>query len=151
MTVAVGIFLSRLGLAAQTAISVAICAVFAWGRPAIQLCLWTPPIVLMTAGPSNSIVDVGFYRGCEVILGGLIGGLLLVGAEKLGALENFRRVPENTSIRLRDPIIPSRTGAMVWGDVGKRIYPTHPFQAARRSVAACKALFIARSRCSGPT
>ena len=93
VTVVVGTLSSRLGLAAQTAIAVAICAVFAWGRPAIQLCLWTPPIVLMTAGPSDSIIDVGFYRGCEVILGRLIGGLLLAGAEKLGAWENARRVP----------------------------------------------------------
>jgi uncharacterized membrane protein YgaE (UPF0421/DUF939 family) len=71
-----------LGLTWQIAIAVAICAMFAWGRPAIQLWMWTPPIILLSASPTESIVSVGFYRGCEVILGVLIGGLFLVAADK---------------------------------------------------------------------
>jgi hypothetical protein len=36
----------------------------------------------MTASPAESLVSVGFYRGCEVILGVLIGGLFLIIADK---------------------------------------------------------------------
>ena len=39
----------------------------------------------MSMTPGESIASVGFYRGSEVILGGLIGGLLLIAAEKIGA------------------------------------------------------------------
>jgi uncharacterized membrane protein YgaE (UPF0421/DUF939 family) len=87
VVVAVGTVMNRFGLdmILQMAVAVAICAVFAWKRPAIQLCLWTPPIVLMSMIPGESIASVGFYRGSEVILGGLIGGLLLIATEKIGA------------------------------------------------------------------
>jgi uncharacterized membrane protein YgaE (UPF0421/DUF939 family) len=72
----------KLDLVWQIAIAVAICAVFAWGRPAIQLCMWTAPIIFLSASPAESIASVGFYRGCEVILGILIGGLFLVSADR---------------------------------------------------------------------
>jgi uncharacterized membrane protein YgaE (UPF0421/DUF939 family) len=84
VAVAVGVAMHRIGLdlAWQIAVAVAICAMFAWGRPAIQLCMWTPPIILLTTSPDESLISVGFYRGCEVILGLLIGGLLLIAADK---------------------------------------------------------------------
>jgi uncharacterized membrane protein YgaE (UPF0421/DUF939 family) len=72
----------KLDVAWQIAVAVAICAMFAWGRPKIQLCIWTAPIILLSASPTESIVSVSFYRGCEVILGILIGGLFLIAAEK---------------------------------------------------------------------
>lgn len=84
VAIAVGTVMNGAALVVQTAVAVAICAVFAWERPAVQLCLWTPPIILMTMNPAESVVSVGFFRGCEVILGGLVGGLLLFGTERLG-------------------------------------------------------------------
>jgi hypothetical protein len=81
----IGTAMAGMAIAAQMAVAVAICAVFAWAHPAIALCLWTPPIVLMTADASESVAQVGFWRGCEVILGGLIGGLLLIGADKISS------------------------------------------------------------------
>jgi uncharacterized membrane protein YgaE (UPF0421/DUF939 family) len=72
--------------ASQMLIDVAICAVFAWGRPSIQVCLWTPPIILMTAAPGESLVAVGLARGCEVAVGIVIGGLLHMAARKVSAL-----------------------------------------------------------------
>jgi uncharacterized membrane protein YgaE (UPF0421/DUF939 family) len=89
VAVAVGSVMSQFGLdiAWNIALSVAICAIFAWGRPAIQLCMWTPPIIFMTASPTESLIGVGFYRGCEVILGVLISGLFLIAADKSLAWE----------------------------------------------------------------
>jgi uncharacterized membrane protein YgaE (UPF0421/DUF939 family) len=86
VAVAINILMSHFGfdVTAQMALAVTICAVFAWQRPAIQICLWTAPIVLLTMTPTESIITVGFSRGCEVILGGLVGGLLLIAAEKIG-------------------------------------------------------------------
>lgn len=84
VAVAVGaaLSLSGLGMTWKIALAVAICAPLAWGRPAIQLCMWTPPIIFMTASPAESLVSVGFYRGCEVILGVVISGLFLIIADK---------------------------------------------------------------------
>jgi|SRR5476649_2485692 uncharacterized membrane protein YgaE (UPF0421/DUF939 family) len=84
VAVAVGAAMHLLGLNIvwQIAVAVAICATIAWGRPAIQLCIWTPPIIFLTASPTESIISAGFYRGCEVILGVLIGGLFLIAADK---------------------------------------------------------------------
>ncbi len=73
------------GAAGQIAVAVAICALFARWRPAIRVCLWTAPIVLLTATPSDPIVMVAFYRASEVILGGLVGGVLQFAAEKIVA------------------------------------------------------------------
>jgi uncharacterized membrane protein YgaE (UPF0421/DUF939 family) len=86
VAVAVGLVAARysLGTVWQIAIAVPICAVFAWRWPAIQLCLWTAPLVLVNATPSQSIAIVGFDRGCEVVIGLLVGGLLHLGSESLG-------------------------------------------------------------------
>jgi len=87
VAVAVGLAAARcgLGVAPQLALALPICAVFAWRWPAIQICLWTAPIVLMDATPSQSIAIVGFDRGCEVVIGVLVGGLIHLAAQKLGA------------------------------------------------------------------
>jgi uncharacterized membrane protein YgaE (UPF0421/DUF939 family) len=93
--VAVGVAAGRIGLsvALQLAIAVLVCALFAWRRPAIQLCLWTAPIVLMSAKPGESIITVGVDRGCEVIIGVLVGGLLHLAAQKLAARTHGRGGP----------------------------------------------------------
>lgn len=64
-----------LPVAIQIAIAVALCAVVAMGRPAIRVCLWTCPLVLITApsGPAPDIVAL--FRGSEVVLGAVVGGL----------------------------------------------------------------------------
>jgi uncharacterized membrane protein YgaE (UPF0421/DUF939 family) len=87
VAVAVGVAANRIGLATvlQLAIAVLICALFAWRWPVVQLCLWTAPIVLLSARPTESIITVGFDRGCEVVIGVLVGGLLHFAADKLGA------------------------------------------------------------------
>jgi hypothetical protein len=87
VTIAVNAAMSRWAVAVawQTLAAVAICAAVIWGRPAIQVALWTPPIVLMTAAPGESIVVDGFARGCEVILGVVTGGLLHMAAAKASA------------------------------------------------------------------
>jgi uncharacterized membrane protein YgaE (UPF0421/DUF939 family) len=79
-----------LDMATQMLIDVAICAVFAWGRPAIVVCLWTPPIILISAAPGESIAAVGFARGCEVVVGVIVGGLVHMAAEKVSALARAR-------------------------------------------------------------
>lgn len=75
-----------LDMATQMLIDVAICAIFAWGRPSIVVCLWTPPIILISAAPGESIVAVGVARGCEVVVGVIVGGLVHMAAEKASRL-----------------------------------------------------------------
>ena len=93
--VAVGVAATRIGLATvlQLAIAVLICALFAWRRPAVQLCLWTAPIVLLSATPGESIITVGFDRGCEVLIGVLVGGLMHFAAQNLEARPRWRGGP----------------------------------------------------------
>ena len=93
VAVAVNAVMSRFAVpvASEMLVDVAICAVVAWERPAIQICLWTPPIILLTAAPGESLVAVGVTRGCEVILGVVVGGLLHMAAEKVGVWAKGRR------------------------------------------------------------
>jgi uncharacterized membrane protein YgaE (UPF0421/DUF939 family) len=94
VAVAIGLLAGRSGMgeAAQLAVALPICAVVAWRWPALQICLWTAPIVLMDATPTQSIAIVGFDRGCEVVIGVLVGGLIHLSAQKLGAWVR-RRAP----------------------------------------------------------
>jgi uncharacterized membrane protein YccC len=64
------------GTALQIAAAVGLCALFATGRPSIRACLWTCPVVLLTASPGSSVEHAGLMRGSEVILGALSGGLI---------------------------------------------------------------------------
>ncbi len=103
VAVVVGSGLNRFGLDAvwQMGLAVAICAIFAWRRPAIQVCLWTPPIILLTASTAEPIVDVGFYRSCEVIIGVLVGGSLHMAVEEIDAsvrqAQRLRQAPGSNS------------------------------------------------------
>lgn len=59
--------------AVQLAVITAACAVIARERPTIRVCLWTGPLVLLTATPAAPIGLTALHRGGEVILGGLVG------------------------------------------------------------------------------
>ncbi|MGE8131454.1 FUSC family protein [Methylobacterium sp. NPDC080182] len=61
-------------MAGQVAVITALCAVAARERPAIRVCMWTGPLVLLTATPEAPIGLTALHRGGEVILGGLVGG-----------------------------------------------------------------------------
>jgi uncharacterized membrane protein YccC len=78
-TIAVGVgeAATPLGIhaAAQIALAVGLCALFAKGRPSMRVSLWTCPVVLLTVMPGSSVEQAGGLRACEVILGALTGGL----------------------------------------------------------------------------
>lgn len=61
------------GTAARIAISVALAAVMARRHPLIRVCMWTCPIVFLTAAPDLPLWRVGLNRGIEVMLGGIVG------------------------------------------------------------------------------
>jgi len=65
-----------LGLSGQIALSVGLCAAIARQYPAVRVCMWTGPIVLLTAEPSAAIIMVAFFRGSEVMIGVLVGAAL---------------------------------------------------------------------------
>lgn len=64
------------GTATKIFVSVAIAAVMARRHPGIKVCMWTCPIVFLTATPALPLWQVGIYRGAEVLLGGIVGALL---------------------------------------------------------------------------
>jgi uncharacterized membrane protein YccC len=72
-----------LPLVLQIGIGAALCATAAMGRPAIRVCLWTCPLVLVTAasGPAPALVAV--IRASEVILGAVVGGLTHIIEERI--------------------------------------------------------------------
>lgn len=63
-------------LTVQIAAGVAICALVARRYPTVRVCMWTCPIVFLTAEPSVPTSMVALWRGSEVILGALIGAAL---------------------------------------------------------------------------
>jgi uncharacterized membrane protein YccC len=69
-------------LTVELAVGVALCAIVAHERPALRVCMWTCPLVLLTADPSASILTVALNRASEVILGALIGGISHWAAER---------------------------------------------------------------------
>jgi uncharacterized membrane protein YccC len=87
-----------LDMAVQIALSVALCACFACGHPSFRAAMFTCPIVLLTALPAQPMFMVGFYRGSEVILGGLIANALHIVAERILALLNH---PEQRHVERR--------------------------------------------------
>jgi uncharacterized membrane protein YccC len=84
------------GMSMQIAIAVAICALVARERPALRVCMWTCPVVLLTE-PSVPTVMVALHRGSEVILGALLGGAFHGAAEvALSALTHASGEPRST-------------------------------------------------------
>lgn len=61
---------------AEIAISVALAAIVARRHPALRVCMWTCPIVLLTVTPGTPLWEAGLFRGAEVLLGGLVGAVL---------------------------------------------------------------------------
>ncbi|MBB5192314.1 putative membrane protein YccC [Silvimonas terrae] len=66
----------QLAVPLQLAAAVGICAIIAMGRPAIRVCLWTCPLVLLTTTSTESPFLTAVYRTAEVLIGVIIGGLL---------------------------------------------------------------------------
>lgn len=69
----------------QLAIAVAICAVIARFSPLLRVCMWTTPIVFLTAHghPAVPVWTAGLYRATEVMVGGMVGAILHALAELL--------------------------------------------------------------------
>ena len=81
---AVSLLISRFdaSLYAQVAIAVMICALLVHRFPQIRVSLWTCTLILASSAAS-SVATVGLYRGEEVILGTLIGGLFHAASEMM--------------------------------------------------------------------
>jgi uncharacterized membrane protein YccC len=79
-----------LPLALQIGLGVALCATTAMGRPTIRVCLWTCPLVLVTAASSPAPALVAVMRGSEVILGAVVGGVTHLIEEKIGSAATAR-------------------------------------------------------------
>ncbi|WP_058188167.1 FUSC family protein [Terracidiphilus gabretensis] len=87
IAVAVGRLLVPLhaGVAVQMAVAVALAAVVARRYPLVRVCMWTCPIVFLS-DQAMPLLMVGFYRGAEVLLGGLIGAALHWISERIIAI-----------------------------------------------------------------
>jgi uncharacterized membrane protein YgaE (UPF0421/DUF939 family) len=66
----------HLTVALQMAVAVAICAAVARRHPRFRVCMWTCPAVFLTTTSTTSIFHTGFDRGVEVVIGGVIAGVL---------------------------------------------------------------------------
>ncbi|MEN3110615.1 FUSC family protein [Uliginosibacterium paludis] len=86
-----------LGINLQLALAVAVCALIASGRPTLRVCLWTCPLVLLTASPEESPEFTAMSRAVEVLLGAVIGGAMhYVEAALLRRLEAESCSPSDT-------------------------------------------------------
>jgi uncharacterized membrane protein YccC len=74
-----------LPLVFQIGIGVALCAIAATGRPAIRVCLWTCPLILVTPAFAPAPALVAVLRGSEVVLGAVVGGLTHVVEERIAS------------------------------------------------------------------
>jgi hypothetical protein len=63
----------------QIAAAVAICATYAASRPPLRVCLWTCPLVLVTAPSGGGADIIAVLRSSEVILGAIVGGFVHLG------------------------------------------------------------------------
>lgn len=59
-----------------TGAAVTVCAAVARRWPLMRVCLWTVPLVILTASTEHSIVSTALQRSGEVLLGGLIGAVI---------------------------------------------------------------------------
>jgi uncharacterized membrane protein YccC len=92
-----GIFgrMGGLPLMLQIALSVTVCALATFGRPTIRVCLWTCPLILVTAPSLDTTELAGLIRVSQVLLGAMVGGIAHVidqrawnGWNSLSALES---------------------------------------------------------------
>jgi len=86
----VNLLIARFGasLYVQVAVAVPICALLVHRFPQIRVSLWTCTLILVSSA-ATSVTAVGLYRGEEVILGTLIGGLFHAASEIM--LRLFRK------------------------------------------------------------
>ncbi|OLO06224.1 FUSC family protein [Salinicola socius] len=59
-----------------TGAAVAICAAIARRWPRMRVCLWTAPLVILTATTDHSILYTAAQRSGEVLLGGMVGAAI---------------------------------------------------------------------------
>jgi uncharacterized membrane protein YgaE (UPF0421/DUF939 family) len=86
------------GNAVKIALSVALAAVIARRHPLVKVCMWTCPIVFLTATPGLPLWHVGLNRGAEVMLGGVVGTLLHLLVEiMIGKIVYHRVVDEGAA------------------------------------------------------
>ena len=76
---------SRLAIdmAGQIALSVGLCAILARAWPSTRVCMWTGPIVLLTAEPALPVTHAALYRGSEALLGAFVGATFHWAVERL--------------------------------------------------------------------
>jgi uncharacterized membrane protein YccC len=96
-----------LPLMLQIVISVTVCAVATLGRPAIRVCLWTCPLLLIAAPSLGTPEVVGMIRVFQVLLGAIVGGMTHVLDQKIWDDWNIRSARE---ARVRTSL-PSNTEA----------------------------------------
>lgn len=86
--------LTEAGIAIQMGVSVAICAGLVRRWPDLKVAMWTAPIIFFDHDPAQSLLAAGYSRGCEVLLGGLVGAALHRAAEWIiGSMERRRTNP----------------------------------------------------------
>lgn len=81
---AVNFLIARFGASMylQVAIAVFLCALLVHRFPKLRVSLWTCTLILASSA-ATSATTVGLYRGEEVILGTLIGGIFHAAAEAM--------------------------------------------------------------------
>jgi uncharacterized membrane protein YccC len=57
----------------QMGLAVAVSAVVAKRYALLRVCMWTCPIVFLSADPWTPLYIIGFHRGAEVLVGALVG------------------------------------------------------------------------------
>lgn len=72
---AIGMYLPAFSTMWQMAAAVAVCALCVRGRPAMRVCLWTVPLVLLDNDSGTSDLLTGMFRSLDVVLGSLLGGV----------------------------------------------------------------------------
>jgi uncharacterized membrane protein YccC len=96
IAVAVGHLLAPLhaNVAIQMALAVALAAIVARRYPVVRVCMWTCPIVFLSSDRATPLSMVGFYRGMEVLVGGLVGAVLHWISEKIiAAMAREKQAP----------------------------------------------------------
>jgi uncharacterized membrane protein YccC len=73
---------ANISLVSQIALSVAICAACTGGYAKVSVCLWTCPLVLVTATSIGGAEMTALVRGSEVVLGAAIGGFVHIFEER---------------------------------------------------------------------
>lgn len=87
------------GTAVEIATAVGLAAIAARRFPLIKVCMWTCPIVFLTATAGTPLWQVGLFRGAEVLLGATIGVVLHLLAEAVLGTGHISAAPDGTQGR----------------------------------------------------